>query len=249
MLEQLHLLTGDSEASLAHAMMVRIVEVRKASPGFVEDVECPASYKNILSLDWSCNVLVEAALPACKALDDIVTLKQSIAVAAQQGQPQHKTHGSTLDHSLSETVRIALEERLREKERELIDVLVEKETTDVLDLCGLGTLTTAWDKFQKGALVQVEGMTMASYPGLTPDEVESAMKEFYSSLYSPPIPSFENTIKDPTLRKLARTKIAQCVCDKYSALYEAMSRPDKGGYENLNFLGHTPQQVRTLFTV
>jgi hypothetical protein len=231
MLEQLTMLTGDSEASLVHAMIVRIVEVRKASPGFVADVECPVAFRQRLSLDWSCDILVEAALPTCKTLDDTVTLKHSVSVARQG--------------NLTEDVTKSLEEKLREKERSLIDVLVEKETTDVLDLCGLGPLLTAWERF-KG--VQVEGMTMGSYPGLTTDEAESSMKEFYSSLYSPPIPSFENTIKDPTLRKLARTKIAASVCEKYALLYEAMSRQD-GGYDDLSFLGHTPQQVSTLFSV
>ncbi|OEU10063.1 hypothetical protein FRACYDRAFT_271189 [Fragilariopsis cylindrus CCMP1102] len=213
-------------------MIVRIVDVKKESPGFAEDVECPASYRNILSLDWSCNVLVEASLPACKTLDDTVTLKQSISVARRG--------------DLTATVVASLEEKLFEKERALIDVLVEKETTDVLDLCGLGTLVTAMDRFKS---VQVEGMTMASFPGLTQDEAESAMKEFYSSLYSPPIPSFENTIKDPTLRKLARTKIAMRVCDCYESLHDVMLKPDIGGYDDISFLGHQPQQVNTLFTI
>jgi len=231
MLEQLNLLTGDSEASLAHTMIVRIVDARKESPGFVVDVDCPAKYRQILSLDWSCNVLVEAALPACKTLDDTVTLKQSISVARQG--------------NMTVTMVTSLEEKMREKERALIDVLVERETADVLDLCGLGSLVTAWDRF-KG--VQVDGMTMATFPGLTPEEAVSGMKEFYSSLYSPPIPSFENTIKDPTLRKLARNKIAKSVVDSYSSLYDAMMKPDMGGYDDTSFLGHAPQQVSTLFT-
>lgn len=232
MLEQLQLLTGDSEASLAHIMIVRIVDARKESPGFVVDVDCPESYQQILSLDWSCNVLVDAALPACKTLDDTVTLKQSILVARQG--------------NMKASVVAALEKKLGEKEGAVIDVLVEKETTDVLDLCGLGSLFTAWDRFKS---VQVEGMTMASFPGLAPDEAESCMKEFYSSLYSPPIPSFENTIKDPTLRKLARNKIAKRVCQVYASMYDAMMKPDTGGYDGTSFLGHSPQQVNTLFTV
>lgn len=230
MLDQLQQVTGELEASLAHAMIVRIVEVRKVSPGFVVDVECPIPYQQTLSLDWSCNVLIEAALPSCKTLDDTVTLRQAITVARQG--------------NLSDGIMQTLEERVQERERLLIDVLVEKETTDVLDLCGLGTLVTAWERF-KG--VQVDGMTMASYPGLTPDEAESSMKEFFSSLYSPPIPSFESAMKDPTLRKLARAKIADRVCRIYAALYDAMTKPD-GGYEDLSFLGHNPQQVVTLFS-
>ena len=139
----------------------------------------------------------------------------------------------------------SLEEKIKDKERALIDILVKTEAADVLELCGLGTLVTAYDRF-KG--VQVDGMTMASFPGLAPEEAESAIKEFYSSLYSPPIPSFENAIKDPTLRKLARNEIAKSVCDSYASIYNAMSKPDVGGYDDTSFLGHSPLQVNTLFT-
>ncbi len=231
MLEQLNVLTGDSEASLAHAMIARIVEVRKASPGFSSDMNCPAAHRQTLAIDWACEALVEAALPSCKTLDDTVKLRQSIFIARQG--------------DLTTDVAAALETKVHERENVLIDVLVEKETTDVLDLCGLGSLIISWERF-KG--VQVEGMVMAAYPGLSPEDVQSAMGEFFSSLYSPPLPSFESIIKDPTLRKLARSKIAANVCSAYEALYEDMTKHDKGGYDDLSFLGHTPQQVITLFT-
>jgi len=227
LLDQLNALTGDSEASLAHSMIVRVVDVRKASPGFVEDVKCPEKYQQTLSVDWSCEVLVEAALPSCRSLDDTVALKQAIAVARQGG--------------LSELQGLALEDKIREQETTLIEQVVAKEANDVLDLCGLGPLIVAWDRFEG---VKVDGMMMSSYPGLTPEEVAASMKEFYSSLYSPPIPSFENSIKDPTLRKVARAKIAKTVCDKYRDLYEAMQEDD--GYD-MSVFGHTPSQVGTLF--
>ena len=227
MLDQLNALTGDSEASSAHSMIVRVVDVRKASPGFVEDVKCPQKYQQTLSVDWSCEVLVEAALPSCRSLDDTVALKQAIAVARQGG--------------LSELQGLALEEKIRKQETTLIEQVVAKEASDVLDLCGLGPLIVAWDRFEG---VKVDGMTMSSYPGLTPEEAAASMKEFYSSLYSPPIPSFENSIKDPTLRKVARAKIAKTVCDKYRDLYEAMQEDE--GYD-MNVFGHTPSQVGTLF--
>jgi hypothetical protein len=232
MFEQLNLLTGDSESFLANAMIVQLANLRKASPGFTSNFECPVAHQQSLSLDWACELLIDAALPTCKTLDDTVTLKQGISVARQA--------------ELGMDVAQALEEKIHGRETALIDVLVEKETADVLDLCGLGSLETAWERF-KG--VQVEGMVMAAHPGLTPEEVQGAMKEFYSSLYSPPLPSFESTIKEPSLRKAARKKIAENVCSSYSALYEAMSKTDKGGYDDLSFLGHTPEQVHTLFTV
>lgn len=232
MLEQLNVLTGDPEASLAHAMIVRIVNVREASPGFAEDMACPPEQQQTLSLDWACDILVGAALPTCKTLDDTVSLKQSISLARNA--------------EMTSDVASTLNEKVHEKETSLIDILVDRETVDVLDLCGLGSLETAWKRFQG---VRVEGMLMATHPGLAPEEVDNSMKEFYSSLYSPPIPSFESTIKDPTLRKLARNKIAAKVCSTYEELYNAINKKDSGGYEDLSFLGHTPAQVKTLFSV
>jgi hypothetical protein len=125
-------------------------------------------------------------------------------------------------------------------------------------------MATAW----KNMLTDVEGMTMASQAGLTEDDVELGMKEFYSSLYAPPLPTFEN-IKDPLLRRLARSKICDNVVHVYSDLYHSMNRArskicdnvvhvysdlyhsmnrEKGGYDDLSFLGHTPEQVKTLFS-
>ena len=232
MLEQLNVLTGEPEASLAHAMIVRIVNVREASPGFAEDMACPPEQKQTLSLDWACDILVEASLPTCKTLDDTVSLKQSISLARNA--------------EMNSDVASTLNERVHEKETALIDLLVDRETADVLDLCGLGSLETASKRFEG---VRVEGMLMATHPGLAQEEVENSMKEFYSSLYSPPIPSFESSIKDPTLRKLARNKIAAKVCSTYEELYNAINKKDLGGYEDLTFLGHTPAQVKTLFSV
>jgi hypothetical protein len=232
MLEQLNVLTGEPEASLAHAMIVRIVNVRGASPGFAEDMACPPEQQQTLSLDWACDILVEASLPTCKTLDDTVSLKQSISLARNA--------------EMSGDVSSTLDAKVHEKETSLIDLLVDRETADVLDLCGLGTLEMAWKRFQG---VRVEGMLMATHSGLAQEEVENAMKEFYHSLYSPPIPSFESTIKDPTLRKLARNNIAAKVCSTYEELYDAINKKDSGGYEDLTFLGHTPAQVKTLFSV
>jgi len=232
MLEHLNVITGDSEASLAHAMVTCIVDVRKASPGFTSDIECPQAHRKTLALDWACDAIIEAALPACRSLDDTVTLSQSISIARQV--------------DLLADVATSLQNKVRARESTLIDDLVEKETVDVLDLCGLGTLVSAFERFNA---VHVEGMVMAAHPGLTVEEVKIALGEFYSSLYSPPLPSFESTIKDPTLRKLARSKIAQKVCLTYQTLYDDMTKFEKGGYDDLSFLGHTPRQVNTLFTV
>lgn len=232
MLDSLHMLTGDSESSMVLTMINQIVEIREASPGFSEDVECPTDYKQSLSLVWACETLVEACLANCKSLDDAVNLKQAIVAARKGGMAEQSASN--------------LDEKILEKEKSLIHLLVEKETASVLDLCGLGAIVGAWKSFEG---VRVEGMYMASHPGLTPEEAEGSLKEFYQSLYSPPIPSFESSINDPSLRKLARRKIAENVCSTYGSLYDAMQQSELGGYDDLSFLGHTPEQVKTLFSV
>jgi len=232
MFEQLNLLTGDSESLLAHAMIVKLAGLRTSSPGFTATVECPVGSKQTLSLEFACKILVEASLPSCKSLDDTVLLKQAIEKAKES--------------ELGIEVSQSLEEKIDIRESSLINELVQKETSDVLDLCGLGSLLSALDRFNG---VQVEGMVMSVHPGLTPEDVQVAMKEFYTSLYSPPIPSFESIIKDPSLRKEARKKIADSVCASYKMLYETMTISERGGYDDLGFLSHTPEQVSTLFTL
>jgi hypothetical protein len=231
MLDQLSASTGNSEASLAHSMVLVIADVRMSSPGFSVDVSCPNECTAILSIEWATETLVQAALGTCKALDDVVALKQSLAAAKKAGM------------KILESEK--LDEKIDQKEIELIEELVEKETSEVLDLCGLGPLASAWKSWQD---VQAEGTLMAAYPGLSPDDAEAGMKEFYSSLYSPPLPSLEATIKDPVVRKSARSKIAGKVCETYSELYNSMMSTGKGGYDDVSFLGHKPEQVNTLFS-
>ena len=239
MMEQLALVSGESEASLAHAIMVGVVQARTASPGFSEDVPCPKDFQTTLSLDWALEVILEASLNSCKSLDDAVMLQQAIIKSQKSG--------------LSDTAQ-TLTQRLQEKESQLIDELVTQETSQVMELCGLGATVVAWKNFQAasaegGALAE----TMAAYPGLGVDEVQESIKEFYTSLYSPPLPSLETAIKDPVIRKGARRQIAQRVCAFYGELYAAImaehaNHAGAGGYDDVSFLGHTPEQVVTLFS-
>ena len=93
-----------------------------------------------------------------------------------------------------------------------------------------------------------DSATMAMHPGLSAKTVEAATKNFYSSLYAPPIPTFEESIEDPEVRKAARSRTAERVADAYEELYEAATG-ERGGYRDLSFLGHTPAQVRTLLSM
>jgi len=231
MLDQLSATTGDSEASLVHAMIVLVASVRQSSPGFSNDISCPKECDRILSIEWVTETLVEAGLAVCKSLDDAVMLKQSVAASKNAG--------------MKVLAAERLDEKIDEKEKTLIDKLVDAETGKVLDLCGLKSMASAWKRWQEA---EGEGMLMATYPGLTPEDVEAGMKEFYASLYSPPLPSLETVVKDPVLRKASRSKIAENVCQIYTDLYECMMSTGKGGYDDVGFLSHTPDQVRTLFS-
>jgi conserved oligomeric Golgi complex subunit 6 len=178
-------------------------------------------------------------LNTCKSLDDAHLLQKAILKSQKTG-------------GLSDTAQ-NLTQRIHDKETELIHELVTRETSNVMELCGLASTATAWKNFQQasaehgGALYEA----LAAYPGLSPYEVQEAVKEFYSSLYSPPLPSLETVIKDPVVRKAARRQIAQRVCTFYAELYEAIMAAhagESGGYEDVAFLGHTPEQVTTLFS-
>jgi hypothetical protein len=175
--------------------------------------------------------MIESAMPHLKTLDDCAALKSALNVSMKCGL---KASESTQWSNLTQ-----------EAENSLVESLVDSETDEVLHICGLDGLRSAL-RHMDG--VYVEGMTMASHPGLTQRDVEASMKKFYSSLFSPPIPTFEDIIKDPELRKIARSKTARRVVDVYQELYDAITS-EKGGYADVSFLGHGPDQVKTLLSL
>ena len=227
--------SAESEAQLAQRAIVRISEERVASPGFAEDFAFLSDGEDMISKQLSLSLLVgtmiDAAMPHLRTLDDSAALKSALTVALKCG--------------LNSTESSKWSDLIQDNERNLVDKFVDTETDEVLQVCGLEGLRTAMIHMNG---VFVEGMTMSSHPGLSQRDVEGAMKKFYSSLFSPPIPTFENTIKDPELRKIARSKTAQRVVAVYQELYEAM-RSDKGGYTDVSFLGHDPEQVKTLLSL
>jgi hypothetical protein len=228
-----HSSPATTEAMLAQRLIVRIAEERVASPGFADDSYLPdvnVSMKQ-LSLQFLVSTMIDAALPYIMSLDD----------------------GAALKSAMSSTVKCGLEaseakkwiDLIQEKETELVEALVDTEAERVLAVCGLGEIQAA---MQQMNAVYVDGMTMSSHPGLSQTDIETAMKQFYSSLYSPPIPTFEDSIKDPELRKAARSKTAKRVVKEYRTLYETITS-DKGGYSDLSFLGHDAEQVNTLLSL
>mmetsp|Transcript_55303 Transcript_55303/g.82263 ORF Transcript_55303/g.82263 Transcript_55303/m.82263 type:complete len:902 (-) Transcript_55303:243-2948(-) len=233
MLEPLASLTSsDKESTLAKALVVTITDARLASPGFSSDVVCRSSdaSKRSLSLEYLCDVVIESAMPYCRTLDDASSLRSALTTAKKAG--------------LEIECSTKWDKAMSDQEKVILDRLIETETKRFLDQCGLGRLITSLEDMEH---VYVDGMTMSSHPGLTKADVESAMKEFYSSLFAPPLPSFES-VRDPMLRKRSRGTIATNVSNEYARLYD-MITGERGGYNDLSFLGHNPNQVRTLLSL
>lgn len=231
-LNQLASITGDTEAQHAHHLLMQLTEVRLHSPGFVSGVQQStqySSYQLILTFEWVTETVLQAALQSSTtSLDDVLTLKESLRSTEKAG--------------LQPTTVADLNEAMSLKESTLIDSLVEFEVAKVYDLCGFSTLVGAYTSWK---LVN-DGNPMSIYPGLSQEQVEESMRDFYASLYSPPLPSLETVVKDPLLRGKARRQIAAYVATLYKELYQSIQT--MGGFDDLSFLVHTPDQVATLFS-
>ena len=225
--------TAESAAQLAHRAITRLAEERVASPGFMEDVAPPAeggrdAASARLSLPFLVGAMVETAVPHLAMLDDGAALRAALDVALKCG---------LRERDATEPRKLILR-----AEQKLVASFVDTETDEVLRICGLAGLRSALRN------VDAEGGDLSSHAGLSQRDVELAMNKFYSSLFSPPIPTFEDTIKDPELRKVARSRTAQQVLDVYQELYSAITS-ESGGYADLSFLAHDPEQVKALLSL
>ena len=228
--------SSQTEAHLAQRAIMLITDERAASPGFADDILSLDSMDDVLvskqlSLSFLVSTMVDAALTHLKTLDDTSALKSAVNAASKSG----------LDSDEAGKWMTLIDE----KEKNLVEILVGNEAEIVLEECGLGVIRS---RIKNMDSVYIEGMTMSSHPGLSGKEMEMAMKKFFSSLFSPPIPSFEDTIKDSQLRKIARSRTAQIVISAYQEVYE-MATSERGGYTDLSFLEHDPNQVKALLSL
>lgn len=228
--------SSQSEAHLAQRVITLVADERVASPGFADDALSFDSadddlVSKQLSLSFLLSTMVDAAMSHLKTLDDTFALKAAVNSASKSG----------LDSKEANNWKTLIDE----KEEDLVNALVGTEAEIVLDECGLGAIRTGIKDMDR---VYIEGMTMSSQPGLSRNEVEASMKKFYSSLFSPPIPTFEDAIKDAQLRKIARSQTAQIVIDVYNEVFRALTS-ERGGYTDLSFLEHDPNQVKALLSL
>ena len=256
MMDQIAILSGESIATLMQRLIVLLIQIRSNSPGYLEDViqECPnATCQETLSMEWVTEILISTCctLPTV-SINDAVTIKEIFQITKRN---------SSIQFDVSRAMQ--LDALIAQKEKELIDDLIRTESFNVFDLCGLTVVANGWDRYKKEATTAIPEpstgsstplIPMSTYPGLTPHEIELGMKEFYTSLYSPPIPSLEVTIHDPRTRKLVRTNIASAIVSFYTELYTAIILPNDAvhyTYEEdvRRLFQHTPQEVQTLFSV
>jgi len=249
--------SNTTPAEIAHSAIVRLCNVRTASPGFDDGIitsisssvarsstqsgtTSASSISHHLSLEYLCDTIVEEVLSSIGTtnersarlqIDDVGSVKTAIAVAKKSG--------------LDAEVGAKWDAVIKGREEVIVEELIVGDTSDALGECGLRSIQRALEGMK---MVYIEGMTMASQPGLSREAVERAMKTFYGSLYDPPFPSYEG-IKDPVLRKYARTKLVKNVGDVYEEIYDTFTGDaHKGDYGDLTFLEHTPKSVTTLLS-
>ena len=127
--------------------------------------------------------------------------------------------------------------------------LASSEARSVLAATGLGGVVGAYREWSSSGGGAGGPTKMADHPGLSRDDLEAAAKSFYSSLFSPPVPTFEGVVSDPALRRTVRTRTARKVAGAYRELYEAAAGGGGGYGPDLSFLGHHPDQVDTLLSM
>jgi len=231
-LDHLTSMSNESQAHLCQTVILRLCDVRSTSPGFGPDfdkdsVGLSEAASKALSLENLCDTVIEAVMTSCKNIDDIVTIKSALMGAKKAG--------------LSSECSGKWDEVVVKEEEKMIDAQISMDTNYVIDECGLGSIASALESMKA---VYIEGMVVSSHPGLSEQSLQEAMKKFYTSLIDPPFPSYDN-VKDPVLRKRARNKIAENVLNIYEEIYNIVSG-ENGGYSDLKFLEHNPDQVKAL---
>jgi hypothetical protein len=231
-LDHLASVSSETQAYLCKTVILRLCDVRLTSPGFGPDAENAADgisddAMKALSMDYLCETLIEAVLPVCSDIDDIVAIRSALSAAKKNG--------------LTPESASRWEESVAKEEEKMIDAQIVRDTNYVLDDCGLGSIASALEGMKA---VYIEGMVVSSHPGLSQQSLEVSMKKFYTSLIDLPLPSYEN-VKDPVLKKRSKNRIAQNVADMYEEIY-TMVTSEQGGYSDLSFMVNDPVQVRAL---
>jgi len=140
-------------------------------------------------------------------------------------------------------------------EKSSMDAQVKDSYEKVLQKCGLSSVSKAIDECKH--TIQKDKVPQSKFilPGMSLDEVENAVQQFYESLRDPSlIPSFTN-VTDPDRRKEARYSTASPLLGIYEQLYKILvtkkNEKENGTENNINidFLSYDPGQVKDLLSI
>jgi hypothetical protein len=229
-LEPLASSSSESQAAVASEMILRLCQVRGASPGFgivMENMDEETS--NALCVEFLCDHVYEPVFPLCNNLDDVVAMKAALSSMNKVGL--EAGHFSQWQNACAE------------KEKTLIDFQIESDVKDFLQESGLGGICSAMENMEA---VYVEGMVASSHPGMSHESLRKAIEVFYTTLYDPPIPSYVG-VKDPALKKYAKNKVVENITAVYEKIYD-LARGEKGGYPDISFFKYDSNQVKAMLS-
>ena len=79
-------MTEESDAELAQAVVVTILQTRNPSPGLEPHIlSSNSDLASALSLELLCNTVVHAAISSCLTFEDTNTLKEAVEAANKAG--------------------------------------------------------------------------------------------------------------------------------------------------------------------
>jgi hypothetical protein len=219
-----------TQVAVASEMIVRLCQVRGASPGFgIVTEHMDEETKHGLCVEFLCDHVFEPVFPLCTNLDDVIAMKAALASMNKVGL--ESGHASKWQSACAE------------KEKMLIDVQIESDVKDFLHESGLGGICSAMENLEA---MYVEGMIASSHPGMSQESLRKAVEIFYATLYDPPIPSYVG-VKDPALKKYAKNKVVEIVTAVYEKIYD-LARGEKGGYADLSFFKYDSLQVKAMLS-
>ena len=217
-----------NQVTLASTLLSLIAEVRLASPGFDSGIALVNNIADPLSLDSLCSSIIEPSIISCTSLEGFELLRCSIIDAKGSGLSP-----TSIDHMINS---------IDANEQLIIDELVMVETKTFLNDCGLGNIYKSFSDSNRNPEA-----ALSSHTGLDYDTLVQSFKVFYSSLYAPSLPSF-NQVRDQEKRRSARLQAATKVSEFYKRIYDEITA-ENAGYPDVSFLGHNPEQVNILLSL
>ena len=127
----------------------------------------------------------------------------------------------------------------------MVQFVVREQTDAVLIQCGLKDIMVLIEAELVGGGNTEE---FSKVVGLEPKTVKEKIDVFYSSLFSPPIPGYED-ISDGKIRGAARRGTADAIIDCYQQIFGVVMDPKHGYAEHGVSCKHSPSQVKILLNV